>query len=142
MQVIFMKLRMKEQLICILLTLMLFVVGMQADIKPVNPSFLRGERMVSENTAYSTIRSGTYLTAVEKTCTIDMIRKSVSTYQNSNYNRITVRRFFEVTILLLITELFLLQRFYFSAAIEGRDIESMRCHIATIQYIHQKDGKK
>lgn len=137
-----MKLRMKEQWICFLLTVILFVVGMQADITPVNPSFLRGESVIAENPAHSTIRSGTYLTAIEKTCTLDMIRKSVSTYQNSNCERILVKRILRIAVLILLAEIFLLQKFYFSAAIERLNIKTIRCHIATVQYIHQKDGKK
>ena len=137
-----MKLRMKEQCICILLVAILLVMGMQADITPVNPSFLRGESATVEYSAYSMIQSGTYLRATEKTCSVEMLRSSELTYQSSNYEKAPVRRFFRATILLLITELFLLQKFYFGAAIEKLDIESVRCHIATVLYIHQKDGKK
>lgn len=137
-----MKLRLKEQWICFLLTAVLLVVGMQADIAPVNPSFLREDNQATEVTALSTIRSGVYLTSVEKHCTMNMLRRSESTYQNGNNIRMSARRFLKVAILLLLTEIFLLQRFYFNAAIESLDIASIRCQIATINYIHQKDGKK
>ena len=137
-----MKLHVKEQLICFLLTAMLFMMGMQADIVPVNPSFLCVENQVTEQTVSSAIRSGSYLTAVEKECTMDMLRKSESAYQNSNDRSVITGRFSKIAILLLITELFLLQRFYFIGAIEDLFSASKRCHIATVQYIHQKDGKK
>lgn len=147
MQVLIMKLRMKEQWICILLAAVLLVMGMQAEVAPVNPSSLRGENVaienvVVENVSYSMLRKGVHFVEVNSNCTIDMLRRNVSTYQNSNEERTTVRRFLRVTVLLLLAESLLLQRFFCDAAIEKMDIESIRCHIATVLYIHQKDGKK
>ena len=137
-----MRLRMKEQLICFLLVAILLVMGMQADIAPVNPSFLRRENVAAENSAYNTIREGTHRIEVKSDCTIDMIRRNVSTYQAGNVKRIPVKRFFKIALLLLVAEMLLLQRFFYGAAIERIDYTSIRCHIATVIYIHQKDGKK
>ena len=137
-----MKLREKRQLICCFLVAILLVMGMQADIAPVNPFFLRGQKAPVSSTAYSVIRSGSYVVSVDENCTIDMIRRSTTTYQNSDYKSAPVRRFLKIAIILLVVEQFLLQRFYFGRAVDYVGLQSDSSQIATVRYIHQKDGKK
>jgi len=137
-----MKLRMKEQLICYVLVVVLLVMGMQVEVAPINPSFLRGENTVSAGTVSSVIRSGSHLLAAKEDCTIDMIQRSTSTYQNSNNRSLSPNRVLKLAILLLVVELLLLQKFYFGTAIDNIAAMFANCHIATVLYIHQKDGKK
>ncbi|MBQ7792265.1 MAG: hypothetical protein IJ367_02085, partial [Clostridia bacterium] len=132
-----MKLRVKEQWICYLLVAVLLVMGMRADIAPVNPSFLRGQNATMEVTAYSVIRSGSYIVDASDECNIDMIERAASTYQNSRFKRNLVKRFLRVAIAMLVVERFLLQRFYLETATDYIGMEARSSHIATVRYIHQ-----
>ena len=137
-----MKQRMKRQLICYLLMIAMLLMGAQADIKPVNPSFLREESTVSTNAVSSVIRSVSYLVTPEDGCTIDMLRRYTPTYQSDVFENVSIRRFWGIAVILFVAELLLLQKFYFGVEGEFITLQLSKCHIITVRCIHRQDGKK
>ena len=137
-----MKQRMRRQLICYLLMIAMLLMGAQADIKPVNPSFLREESTVSTNAVSSVIRSVSYLVTPEDGCTIDMLRRGTPIYQSDAFESVSIRRFWGIAVILFVAELLLLQKFYFGVEGEFITLQLSKCHIITVRYIHRQDGKK
>lgn len=130
-----------RQQISYLLAVVLLMMGMQADIKPVNPSYLRADNTVSSSALQTVIYSASYLDEPDVVCTYDMVRRIASVYQN-NMKALVSTRILRIAFILLAAELFLLYKCYCRDVIDEIAKRLVDCHMAVVLYIHQKDGEK
>ena len=137
-----MKEKLREQFICCMFAVILFLSGMCVELPHADASFLCTKEISATGMTGSVISDGTRVTSIERVCTLDTVRNNITTYLSSNQGRTLVRRFLRNVVALLAVAILLSILFYAEGgicAVFGR-LESR--HITIVRYIQQTDGKK
>ena len=85
----------REQFICVIFAVILFLSGMCVEIPPAGASFLRAQKYSANQTTGSVISEGTKMATLESVCTLDMLRRDTTTYLSGNRGRNFVKRIFK-----------------------------------------------
>lgn len=136
-----MRVRMKEQFICCIFAVILFLTGMCVEIPPADFSFLRAQE-VSSVDSISVIRDGSNLVSLERVCTIDMLRRGTTTYLSSSRARPIIKRVFRMVMILYAAAILLSFVSYYGGAAGRTSRRRTSSRETIIRYIQQKDGKK
>lgn len=126
----------KERLICCLIAVILFFMGMCIEKSITDSSFLCASNEVS-----STIRSASYVADEVESCTTDMLGKGTSALRLSVGNHAN-RGQSKAVFIFFVVGVILQYLLYYQRA-EGRDENQLVvCRSVAVDYIHQKDGGK
>lgn len=137
-----MKAQMKRQWTCYLVIAILFLSGMCVELPNADTSFLRAKEVSVTGMTGGIISDGTRTTSIEKVCTLDSVRNSITTYFSNSKGRIPVGRFLR-NVVALSTVIILLSFLFYAE--EGMRAISKRLesrHVTIVRYIQQTDGKK
>ena len=137
-----MKLRMQEQFICYLLVAILFLVGIQVELPSADISFSYANEASVTNTTGSVISEGSKFVSIEKICTIDNLRRGVTTYVCGNKGRTLIRRFSGNVAVLLAAIMLLSTLFYSDNFLMCVSRKIAGSHVTIVRYIQRTDGKK
>jgi len=137
-----MKMNVREQFICCLLAVILFLSGMCVEIPHADASFLYAKEASFTSSNGSVISDGSRLTKPERVCTIDAFRRDVTTYLSGNRGRSLEKRFLR-SVVALVAVAILLSYFFLSYGMANTAfMELVDSHATIVRYIQQKDGKK
>ena len=134
-----MKLKLKEQIVCWLFAVILFVAGMCVECPPADLYFLYAQE--SSATKVSVIRENTNAVEVERICTPSMLKNADTAYL-SNTERTAEKRFVRNVAILYIALFILCCISYSGKATELVYPKLISSREVIVRYIQQKDGKK
>ena len=134
-----MKLEVKQQMLCCLMTVILFLTGMCVELPSANPFFSCTQEISSEEIHF--IRESSNQIEAERICTVNMLKVNDETYLSST-GKNAIERFNQSAAILYAVILLLYCVSYFGKAADfiGHGLVSSRETI--VHYIQQKDGKK
>lgn len=137
-----MELRVKEQFICYMFVVILFLTGMCVEIPPADATFSYTKETPGASSNVSIFRDGSNVISLERICTVDMLRCDIVTNLCGNRGRTLVRRFLRTVAFLFAVAVMLSQLLYYrnEATVICRKRASN--HATIVRYIQQKDGKK
>ena len=134
-----MKLKVKEQIVCWLFAVILFVTGMCAEVPPADLYFSYAQE--SSVTKFSVLRENRDTVETERICTPNMLKKVDAAYL-SNTERTAEKRFIRSVAILYIALFMLCCISYSGRATELVYPELVSSREVIVRYIQQKDGKK
>ena len=134
-----MKLKVKQQMICCIFAVILFLSGLCVEIPPAELYFLYAQESSVER--ISVIRENTKTTEVERICTPNMLKREKAAYLSSMGRSITKRLIRSAAILYAVV-LILCCVSYSGKATEFACPKLVSSRAAIVRYIQQKDGKK
>lgn len=134
-----MKLKVKEQIVCWIFAVILFVTGMCVEFPPADLYFSYAQEASGDRV--SVIRENLKTTEVERICTPNMLKKDEGTYL-SNSGRTVIKWFIRNVAILYAVVLFLCCVSYSGKATELACPKLVSSRAAIVRYIQQKDGKK
>jgi len=137
-----MKLRVQEQLICCLLVVILFLAGIHVELPSADISFSYANEAPVTNTIGSVISESSKFASIEKTCTLDNLRRNVTTYVCGNKGRSPIRRFSGNAAILLAVAILLSILFYSDNFLVSASRKLVSSHVTIVRYIQRADGKK
>ena len=125
-----------EKIICCVLAMILFFLGISVEVKNADASFLH-----SENAAYSTRAtiSSTNHMEEETVCTLNMLING-SEVLRSNMSNSMVRGSYQTCLSFFIVGAFLQYLFYYQSAESKEDGQLFLCRTVVVDYIHLKDS--
>ena len=136
-----MKLRLREQIICCMLAVILLFTGMCVEIPHADASFLYAKEASATNPTGSVIREGSAMVKLDRICTISTLKSNVTTFLSSNRMRNPMKRIRDVSALFAAAML-LLYLFCFGRLADEVFGKLNASHDTIIRYIQQTDGKK
>lgn len=134
--------RVREQLICYIFIAALFLAGMCVEIPSADISFLRANEASMTDATGSVISNVAKITALERACTISMLRRDATTFLSSNRNRSLMKRNAGNVAALIAAETLLFYIFCLGKIAEWSSGVLRRSHATIVRYIQQTDGKK
>ena len=131
-------LKMKHRIVCCVIALIMFCVGMCLGCLETDASFLR----VTSEHGKATISSVDYLIEGDDSCTAEMMGKgnSLSTIRG-DMGRTTIR-WNRTIVLSMIVGVILQYLLYLYGTVAGEYFEILHSDTVVINYIHCKDGEK
>ena len=133
-----MKQRVREQIICYFLAIILLVLGMCSEIIETDSYFAYHVSTQESNV----IRSVDCISKGEDFCTNSMISRNYETYLYKDYKRMAIRISFKITLLSFIAVAILQYLFYFGKTVYCYLHQLLNSHTVTVKYIHKQDGEK
>ena len=134
-----MRVKVEQQILCCIMTVILFLTGMCVELPPANLFFsCTQESVVGE---VSMLRETTDQINVERICPINMLKVNDETYL-SNTGKSVIRRFIRSVAILYAAILMLYCISYFGKATGFASHELVSSRATIVHYIQQKDGKK
>lgn len=137
-----MRVQIKEQFMCCLLAVILFLTGMCAEVPPADVSFLCAKEASGASITGSVLREGSSYTVLEQVYTIETLRRDNATFLSSNKGRNLIRRFARTVVALLTVVILLDYLFCLGGAGETMFAKTVNSHATIVRYIQQTDGKK
>jgi len=134
-----MNLKVKEQIVCWLFAVILFVTGMCVEIPPADLYFSYAQE--SSSTKVSVIRENRNAVETDRICTLSMLKKVDAAYL-SNTRRTAEKRFVRNVAILYIALFILCCISYSGKATELVYPKWISSREVIVRYIQQKDGKK
>ena len=134
-----MRVNVKQQILCCIMTVILFLTGMCVEFPPANPLFLCTQESVVEEV--SMLRESTEQINVERICSISMLKVNDETYLSSTGKNV-IRRFIQSVAILYTVILMLCCVSYFGKATDFTSHRLVSSRATIVRYIQQKDGKK
>lgn len=134
-----MKLKVKEQIVCWLFAVILFMTGMCVEIPPADLYFLYAQEGSVDKV--SVIRENTRPAEVQHICTLNMLKRDEETYLSSGGRTVT-KRFIRNVAILYAVVLILCCVSYSGKATELACPKLVSSREVIVRYIQQKDGKK
>jgi len=136
-----MKEKLREQFICCMFAVILFLSGMCVELPHADASFLYASESSLTGTTGSVFRDGSIVAALENVCVLSTLRRDTTTILSSNRMRSTLRRLRDV-VALVATVMLLFYLFCFGR-MTGDAFWKLNGSQATIvRYIQETDGKK
>lgn len=130
-------LKMNERLLCCVVAVILFFIGMCLETAETDSSFLYAKTMNVE----SAISSVDYLVESTDSCTTEMIGKNNTISLRGEMGRNAIR--WDRSILLSIIVGAILQYLlYLNSAVRGEKYAILHSETVAVNYIHHKDGEK
>ena len=137
-----MKAQMQRQWTCYLVIAILFLSGMCVELPHADASFLRAKEVSVTGMTGSIISDGTRTTSIEKVCTLDTVRNSITTYLSNSKGRIPVGRFLRNVVVLSTVIILLSFLFYAEEGVRAISKRMESRQVTLVRYIQQTDGKK
>jgi len=137
-----MSIRIREQFICCIFAVILFLTGMCVEVPPADVSFLCAEETTSAGFCGSVLRERASYEMLEQVCALETLRRGNATILGSNKGRSPIRRFARTVVILLAVAILLSYLFYQRGIGEIAFAEIRSSHTAIVRYIQQTDGKK
>jgi len=137
-----MKAQIQRQWTCYLVIAILFLSGMCVELPHADASFLRAKEVSVTGMAGSIISDGTRTTSIEKVCTLDTVRNSITTYLSNSKGRIPVGRFLRNVVALSTVIILLSFLFYAEEGVRAISKRMESRQVTIVRYIQQTDGKK
>ena len=134
-----MKLKVKDQIVCWLFAVILFVTGMCVELPPTDLYFSYAQE--SSVTKISVIRENINTVETERICTPNMLKKVDAAYL-SNTRRTAEKQFIGNVAILYIALFMLCCISYSGKATELVYPKLISSREVIVRYIQQKDGKK
>ena len=134
-----MKLKLKEQIVCWLFAVILFVTGMCVEIPPTDLYFSYAQENSVDRVAV--IRENKNTVEIERICTPNMLKKVDAAYLSNN-ERTAEKQFIRNVAILYIASFMLCCISYSGKATELVYPELISSREVIVRYIQQKDGKK
>jgi len=137
-----MKMRVREQLICCIFAVTLFLSGMCVEIPHADASFLYAKEVSFTGLSGSVISNGSRITKLEPVCAIDAFRRDTTTYLSDNKGHNLVKRRLR-NVVSLVAAVMLLSDIFLSYGMAARvSLKLVGSHATIVRYIQQTDGKK
>ena len=137
-----MSIRIREQFICCLFAVILFLSGMCVEIPMADTSFLYAKDSSGTEFASSVLCAGKSYTVLEQDCTLEMLRTNNATILSSNIKHNQVGRFVRMVVALLTVVILLCYAFCLNGAKDVVFAKTVNSHTTIVRYIQQTDGKK
>jgi len=134
-----MRLKVKEQIVCWLFAVILFVTGMCVEFPPADPYFSYAQE--SSVNKIRVLRESRDVVETECICTPNMLKKVDAAYLSSN-ERTAEKRFVRNAAILYIALVVLCCISYSGKATELVYPKLISSREVIVRYIQQKDGKK
>lgn len=134
-----MRVNVKQQILCYIMTVILFLTGMCVELPPANPLFSCTQESVVEEV--NVLRESTEQTKVERICSISMLKVNDETYLSST-GKNNIQRFIRSVAILYAVILMLCCVSYFGKATDFASHRLVSSRATIVHYIQQKDGKK
>ncbi len=126
----------REKIICCLIAIVLFFLGMSVDVNNADDSFLYSKNELKS--AETTIRSVNHMEE-ETVCTLNMIANRNDVFR-SNIASFMVKGQYRAILSFLIVGSFLQYLFYYQSAESKEDGQLFLCRTVVVDYIHLKDS--
>lgn len=137
-----MSLRVREQFICCVFAVILFLTGTCVEIPSAGSSFLYASEASQTDVTGSVLRDGSSITTLENVCAISMLRRDETTFLSSNESRSLMKRFLRNVAALLAFQTLLFFIFCYGVAEDWPILRRNASHVTIVRYIQQTDGKK
>lgn len=137
-----MMLRKKEQFICYMVVVILFLTGMCVEISPADTVFSYTNAEIVSDDSITVIRDVSKLITFEPICTIETLGRNTAIVLSGNRGRIQVRRFLRNIAVLLAVPVLLSHLFHYGDIADLASCKMISSHAVIVRYIQQKDGKK
>lgn len=136
-----MKLRIREQFICCLFAVILFLTGMCVEIPHADTSFSYAKEVSLTGDGGSVLQDGSNVTILDNVCAISMLRRDTTTFFD-NKGRRMIRNFWRNVVILLASQALLFFIFFYGMITDWSALRLCGSHATIVRYIQQKDGKK
>lgn len=136
-----MKEKLREQFICCVFAVILFLSGMCVELPRADASFLHTQETPVTHAIGSVISDGSRLTVIERACTINMLNRDATTILSSNRMRSVMKRMHDV-VALFATAMLLFYLFCLGRVTEGTFWKLTGSQATIVRYIQETDGKK
>lgn len=133
--------KLREQFICCMLAVILFLAGMCVEVPHADASFLYAKESSLADTGGSILRDGSGVATLNNVCALSTLRREVTTVLSSNRTR-SVNRRVRVVAALLTTALLLLYLLCFGRLTENVTWKLIGSRATIVRYIQETDGKK
>lgn len=137
-----MKLKVKEQIICCIMVVILFFTGMCVELPSADASFLYAKKATVSSAADSVISNRGNTTKLEPICVIEAFSHDAIISFRSNRGRTLIRRFFRNVVALVAVAILLSHLFQYGDVADLVSSRKIGSHAVIVKYIQQKDGKK
>lgn len=137
-----MRVQIKEQFMCCLLAVILFLTGMCVEVPPADVSFLYAKEASGASITGSVLREGSSHAVLEQAYMLETLRRDNTTFLSGNKGRSLIRRFARTVVALLAVAILLSFLFCHGGAGEIAFAKTVNSHATIVRYIQQTDGKK